>query len=272
MEQNLAVIHEELLLLMKKFHELCLEHDIKYSLHGGSLLGAVREKGFIPWDDDADVSLTRSEFERLRKVLRETDLGPEFYYDEEARFTKFVMKREGKPPVWADIFIYDYISPKPIARKLKLMSNRFFIMFTRTKEEQALSNHHGLYKGLKKFALNAVVWVGNLFPMSWRLKWATANMQSFPGDRSLIHRANDQNEGIHKTTPTYTMEEYETIPFLGIEVMIMKHHHEILTSCYGPDYMTPRKMKPDAIHVLSLEAEQNKYIKEFEKKRKRRIQ
>ena len=264
MEQNLAVIHEELLLLMKKFHELCLEHDIKYSLHGGSLLGAVREKGFIPWDDDIDLTVTRAEFQKLQKILRETDLGPEFYYDEEARFTKFVMKREGKPPVWADIFFYDFISSNALARKVKLLSNYFFVLFTRTKEEQALSNRHGLYKGLKKFALNAVVWLGNLFPMSWRLKWATANMKSFPGKKTLIHRPNDQFIGIHRTLPVGVMEAFEIVPFEGkIQVMISSRYHEILVSSYGTDYMTPRKIKQEEIHELSLEAEQKRYEKEF---------
>lgn len=264
MEKDLAVIHEELLLLLKRFHELCLKHDIQYSLHGGSLLGAVREKGFIPWDDDADLSVTRAEFNKLQKVLREADLGPEFRYDEDSRYTKLVMKREGKPPVWADIFVYDYISPNPVARKLKLLGNYFYVLFSRTKEEQQLSNIHGLYSGVKKFAMNAIVAVGNLFPLRWRLKMATANMQRFPGDKSLIHRANDQYVGIHKTTPSYTMETYEIIPFLGIEVMITTHFHEILASCYGPDYMTPRADKPAEMHAIALEAEQEKFARDFE--------
>lgn len=264
MEKNLEVIHEELLVLLQKFHELCLKHDIKYSLHGGSLLGAVREKGFIPWDDDADLSVTRAEFNKLHKVLQEEDLGPEFRYDTDSRYTKLVMKREGKPPVWADIFIYDYISPNPVARKLKLLGNYFFVLFTRTKEEQQLSNIHGLYTGVKKFAMNAIVTVGNLFPMQWRLKMATANMQSFPGNRTLIHRANDQYVGIHKTTPAYTMETYQIIPFLGIEVMITKNYHEILASCYGPSYMTPREDKPAEMHAMALKVEQDKFARDFE--------
>ena len=41
-------LHKEMLLLLKKFDELCTANDIKYSLHAGTLLGAVREKGFIP--------------------------------------------------------------------------------------------------------------------------------------------------------------------------------------------------------------------------------
>ena len=47
------------------FHQFCTEHNIKYSLAAGSLIGAVRHKGFIPWDDDIDVYLTREEYKKL---------------------------------------------------------------------------------------------------------------------------------------------------------------------------------------------------------------
>lgn len=263
---DLTEIHGELLVLLDKLHEICVANDIHYSLHGGTLLGAVREKGFIPWDDDADVTLTRAEFEKFKKVVRETDLGPEFRYDEMSRYPKLIMKREGKTVVWADIFIYDFISENRLARKLKLLGNYFFVLFTRTREEQKLSNVHGLYSGVKKFAMNAIVAVGSLFPMSWRLKLATASMKSFPGRKNYIHRANDQYVGIHMTLPTGVMEEYTIVPFETTELMISARYDEILTSSYGPDYMTPRQDKPEEMHALSLKNEQNQFTELFQDK------
>ena len=66
---SLDEIKEVELNILKYLHELCEKHDIKYFIDFGSLLGAVRHGGFIPWDDDTDISLARDEFERLYEVL-----------------------------------------------------------------------------------------------------------------------------------------------------------------------------------------------------------
>ncbi|MDP9229135.1 MAG: LicD family protein [Bacteroidota bacterium] len=56
-----------MLRMLKIFDYLCMKHDIKYFLTGGSLLGAVRHQGFIPWDDDLDVGMTRDNYEKFSK-------------------------------------------------------------------------------------------------------------------------------------------------------------------------------------------------------------
>lgn len=264
MEINLKETHEELLILLKEFHKICTDHDIHYSLHGGTLLGAIRERGFIAWDDDADITLTRSEFEKLKAVLRSGVLKAEFRFDENSRFPKFIMKRQGKRAVWTDIFIYDYISEKPLIRKLKLLTNYFFVLFTRTKEEQTLSNLHGLYKGLGKFAMNFIVFIGSLFPMKLRLRWASANMQSFGGKKLYIHRANDQFVGIHMTLKKEIMDNYILTDFGDTELMVSANYHDILISSYGDGYMTPRKDKPTDMHAITFEAEQKGFEKLYD--------
>lgn len=54
--------------ILEKFHNFCNKNNIIYFLSSGSLLGAVRHKGFIPWDDDIDVSMLRSEYNRLIEI------------------------------------------------------------------------------------------------------------------------------------------------------------------------------------------------------------
>lgn len=60
-----------LLSMMKDIDEVCRRHDIPYWMTGGSALGAVRHKGFIPWDDDADIGMMREDYERFLKVAHE---------------------------------------------------------------------------------------------------------------------------------------------------------------------------------------------------------
>ena len=58
-----------LLTLLKEFDSICKKHNITYYLEGGSLLGAVRHKGFLPWDDDIDLCITRAEWKKLLAVI-----------------------------------------------------------------------------------------------------------------------------------------------------------------------------------------------------------
>lgn len=76
--RKLQLIELELLI---EFDRVCRENHIRYTLTGGTLLGAVRHGGFIPWDDDADVSMLRTEYEKFRKAC-ETDLGCGFYFQD----------------------------------------------------------------------------------------------------------------------------------------------------------------------------------------------
>ena len=79
---------------MNVFKYLCESNGLKYYITAGTLLGAVRHNGFIPWDDDIDVVMLRSDYNRLKKVC-EKDLPPELYYQDsftEENFPYFFAK------------------------------------------------------------------------------------------------------------------------------------------------------------------------------------
>jgi lipopolysaccharide cholinephosphotransferase len=57
--------------LLLKFDDVCKRHGLKYFLNSGSLLGAIRHKGFIPWDDDIDVEMPRDDYEKLLSLTNE---------------------------------------------------------------------------------------------------------------------------------------------------------------------------------------------------------
>lgn len=68
MNEKLRKLQLTQLEMLKLIDDICKTNDIKYSLYAGTLLGAVRHKGFIPWDDDLDICMERSEYERFIKI------------------------------------------------------------------------------------------------------------------------------------------------------------------------------------------------------------
>ena len=61
--------------ILRTFVEFCDKHNLRYFLAGGTLIGAVRHQGFVPWDDDMDVSMPRKDFERFRELTQSGKLG-----------------------------------------------------------------------------------------------------------------------------------------------------------------------------------------------------
>lgn len=71
LNNNVKDLQNKLLDIMVAFHKVCIDHNLKYYLVGGSQLGAVRHQGFIPWDDDIDVAMKRSDYDKLLALPNE---------------------------------------------------------------------------------------------------------------------------------------------------------------------------------------------------------
>ena len=68
---DLRILQLGLLKLLKSFDAICKTLNLTYMVQGGTLLGAVRHRGFIPWDDDVDLLMFREDVETLRKYLKD---------------------------------------------------------------------------------------------------------------------------------------------------------------------------------------------------------
>ena len=71
--ENLDELKKYLLDMLVYFDSVCKKYDIKYSLAYGTLLGAVRQEGFIPWDDDVDIMMTGDEYKKIFKIKELND-------------------------------------------------------------------------------------------------------------------------------------------------------------------------------------------------------
>lgn len=123
--------------------DICEKHDIRYSLTGGTLIGAVRHKGFIPWDDDIDIMMPRADYDRFISIVKQMkdlpvrilaeEICPDDYYYAWAKachkktelIEKDVEQTNAKLGVYVDIFPVDGMGYKYNSAKIRTMIFQF---------------------------------------------------------------------------------------------------------------------------------------------------
>lgn len=125
---GLKETQERLLLMLESFDSYCTLHDLRYFLDSGTLLGAIRHQGFIPWDDDVDLAMMREDFMRLIELAKAHP-----YLDEDKKYKVLApLSEENIYPfvkvvdvhtvvyeanfmhdhplgLWLDVFCFDYL-------------------------------------------------------------------------------------------------------------------------------------------------------------------
>ncbi len=229
---SLAEIHAELLEQLRDIISVCARHGIEYNLMCGTLLGSVRHRGFIPWDDDVDLLMTRPEFTRFREVYPQ-ECDPRFELTYLDTWTPRVMNRDPeKAAAFTDLFILDPLPPEGLRRKLHLL--HLHLLQGMMKKNVDYSR----FSLKNRLLLHATHLLGLPFSYAWKAK-------RYERVSSRIPRGNDlhmSNGAFELMTHVWHPEQFaEKImsPFESLECLIPKRYDEVLTILFGPDYMTP---------------------------------
>lgn len=226
--------------ILKEYDRVCRKNGIHYSLHGGTLLGAVRNGGFIPWDDDADVTMMRAEYDKLVKCFN-CDSKDFQLIESYLHMPRIIRKHFEDDSVfaWLDIMLYDPISENKFEQKIKLGAILAFQAMCRNSVTIKLAEgkNHGV---LKMAFFRMAYFIGKPFSYNTKFRWYNNFCKKcLCGSGKLIHRSNDQLRGMKMLVTAECMTEYIDVPYEDTELMITKDYHKVLVISYGENYMTP---------------------------------
>lgn len=239
-KQNLDQIHEELFELLVAFDKLCRDCGCNYSLHGGTLIGAKRYGDFIPWDDDADVTIMSWDYKTVLSYLNEhKDIGFRFADDDGIghRFTR--TRLEGHVMGWIDVIEYNYITSSLPMQKLR--NSILIVLSAMSKNKEHVRTATVEKHGHVQIMIYKILYlIGYVFGKKNTIKLHRyISRNCFLGNKELIQRTNDQVRALRRILPIEYYKEYEEILMHGYKFMITKNYHEVLAQIYSENWMAP---------------------------------
>lgn len=267
--EKLRKLQIEELEMLKKVIDICEKNNITYYAMGGTLLGAIRHKGFIPWDDDLDIGMKRDDYEKFL-ICAEYSLEKPYslhYYKNDknhlypyARIedSRIVLCRENtmkknKQNLWIDIFPLDGV-PKGKLKKIIWKKRLFYLRGKRNLScFKKFVNIKKRYKGIKK----QIVWLGIHTDIEKRI--STSKCLKQIDDFLSKFKLSDCDEignpmGGHWFKEVYPKSYYDgviSLPFENIKINAPLEYKAILTKMYG-DYMQLPSEKDRDWHGISI--------------------
>lgn len=236
--------------MLKYFKAFCEKNGLTYYLIGGALIGALRNGGFVPWDDDIDVMLPRDDYERLYRLWREqgadgrfrllrTDggmfTGNIFMTVTDTNYTMVKSNQtEADIPhgLVLDVFPLDVAPKSRLKRKLQLLNTLLYSLFL----AQVVPENHGGIVGFGSRALLAVFRGKKIREKIWR--HCEKQMSKYRlEDNDCVTELCSGPHWMRFEYPKRIYEGTATVKFEGIELACMAGYDEYLTMVFG-DYMT----------------------------------
>lgn len=246
-----------LLSMLEYFHDYCIENNYQYYIVGGTLLGAVREKGFIAWDDDVDIAMPRPDYERFIATYKgeyriaHHSKSKNFIFPYMKLFhpnltvVKVVDEHLGfNDDVFVQFDIYpidgvgnDYFKARKYARFIQMI--RHFSYLNTSCDDASTF--------IKRFILRII----RRIPSYWLIKYQDYKMKRFKYSYSQYitrwRMPSLPDNVVHKNV----FEDSVLLDFEGLKLSAPKDYHEYLKLVYG-DYMTPEKENAGLRHGIQL--------------------
>ena len=243
--------------ILKEFLRICKKYNLRYYALGGTLLGAVRHKGFIPWDDDVDIGMPRPDFIRFGEIAKKE--FPQYIrfctYQETPGYRYYVPRLtdrrvkvidssaavEQEKEAWIDIFPLDGMPGNKWKRKLhcfRLLVARARVNYSMFSTNIDLKKKNRLFVERAMIAVGKVLPVEKIFRTEKEFRRLDRLMQKYPYDTSeyLINFM-----GIHKLKEMFHKKYYGEGADYFFEDVVLRgpaDYETVLTQMYG-DYRNP---------------------------------
>ncbi len=249
-ELTLKEIQKYSLEVLLHVHEFCVAHDIPYSLAYGTLIGAVRHKGFIPWDDDIDIIMTRENFDKFIREYQSDDYFKLVSPEDKNSYIAFARVCDMKDTlivtrtpwsnyttgIWIDIFPMDSIPDDEVVHKKRWKRlNRLWTItgIARGAKADAINNNHW-EKPNYLIWLKKVIFLNGIFVRKSIEKFIKKITSSeYSNSSHCAQLACCDEYGYYEKKD---FEEYTTLEFEGHQLMAIKEYDKVLRLLYG-DYM-----------------------------------
>lgn len=227
-------IQRELLEVAKIIDQICTQENISYMLYRGTLLGAVREKGFIEWDEDLDLIMRRKDFDAFAECCDKYLVHKGLSLQYQGRFPTIVSS--ANPNLLTEIVILDVVPKAHLKRMVQLSSLLFLSQLMLEKAE------YSLYKWYRKIGTFMISTLGKC--ISQKAKLAAFNEISMWGnndDGDFLFTSNEAARFFNLKIPKQLVEKTTRIAFEDTELSVPIGWDEFLKLFYGYDYMTPKR-------------------------------
>ena len=232
--------------VLEEIDRICNENNIDYAIACGSMLGAIRHKGFIPWDDDLDTYMSYKEFRRFEKVFKsDTCFLQTENTDPNMPFIMYkVRKNNTKVPekglekldihqgVWVDIFVYFNAGKTKVAKKLQYY---FYVLLriVRCRSLNKATNSENMFQKILNFLPDSFAKQTDRFIISI--------IRGLGSKKSNEYVMSVNNVYERLFYPKSVVDGQSLYEFEGKQFKGLKAWNEYLTYEYGKDYMTPKR-------------------------------